>query len=148
MGSPSSASRDLQFAHGFLVQLFGFVSAIRSAKDYIYAAVAHTLGEGDVRRGRLKTDIVVFHAKLANQVLHQNMISTGRTFFMGGPKDGTFSYSYMKNQLSSKACGPLSTIQAHYKSSTGALYSIVELGNLVLTELRNIDAEGRTAGHY
>jgi hypothetical protein len=76
------------------------------------------------------------------------IVKTSRTYYMGGPKESTFSYGYDEGAMDTEAAPIFTLIQDTHKLDTGMMYSIIELAEIVLDELRSIDADCRANGYY
>ncbi|MFZ1125995.1 MAG: hypothetical protein WAN59_12720 [Candidatus Baltobacteraceae bacterium] len=148
-GLSGSPSRVKNVEDDFVLEVFGFVAAIRTTWHYIYAAVAKTPGESPVRDTLLQTAILRFHKQLANQALHAAMIVAGsRIFYIGGPKHGRFTLGYAADELDDNARPLFDQIQAEHEKSTGARLSVLELGENALAELTALDAQCTQKGWY
>jgi hypothetical protein len=85
---------------------------------------------------------------LANQALHQNIIESARVFYVGGPNNGTFAFSYATAAMAADALSFLQPIQEARVAASGSQYTVVELAEVALAELEEIDASCRRAACY
>ena len=111
----------------FLRQLFGFVCAVRTYRNFYW----EMLPDHSTAADRLKLDfnsdpLIGFHSELANHGLHAAAISSSRHYFRGGDRSGEVWFSYNDSRLPAAAVTHYKAAQAP-AAAKGAKYPILDI---------------------